>query len=183
VTAVPPSLTRSQFRAVATNATGSATSDAATLVVRTVVVDADGDGRADLAIFRPSNGTWYTRYSAQGYSTATAVQWGLPGDIPISGDFDGDGKIELTIFRPSNGTWYVRYSSLGYAPGSVATFQWGLPGDVPVPGDYDGDRKLDYAVYRPSTGQWFVLMSRSRFTTYFIRQWGLSTDVPLPPPR
>jgi subtilisin family serine protease len=107
ISSSPLSFNGTRYRAVATNSAGSATSNAATLIVRSVVVDADGDGRSDLAIFRPSTGTWFARYSAQGYGTATAAafQWGLPGDIPISGDFDGDGKIESTAppvgWRPS----------------------------------------------------------------------------------
>jgi len=93
--------------------------------------DLDGDSKTELTVFRPTNGTWYVRYSSLGYSLAgyDQVQWGLPGDIPIAGDFDGDGKTELAVWRPSNGTWYVRYSSLGYSLGGYNEFQWGLPGD------------------------------------------------------
>ena len=82
-------------------------------------------------MFRPVTGTWYIRYSSLGYgiANADAFQWGLPGDVPIAGDFDGDGKTELTIFRPANGTWYVRYSFFGYSIDSSGVFQWGLPGD------------------------------------------------------
>jgi hypothetical protein len=145
--------------------------------------DADGDGKSDIFVFRPSNGTWYTRYSAQGYSTATAgaFQWGLPGDIPISGDFDGDGKIELTIFRPSNGTWYIRYSTLGYSIASAGAFQWGLQGDVPIAADFDGDGKTEITVWRPSNGTWYVRYSSSGFNTgnAGVFQWGLPGDVPL----
>jgi hypothetical protein len=143
--------------------------------------DADGDGKSELFVFRPSNGTWYTRYSAQGYGDAEAFQWGLPGDIPISGDFDGDGKMELTVFRPANGTWYIRYSSFGYNTGNAGVFQWGLPGDLPVSADFDGDEKTELAIYRPSNGTWYIRYSSLGYNvgTAGVFQWGLPGDVPL----
>ena len=110
-----------------------------------------------LAVWRPSEGSWYVLGRPR-------VQWGLPGDIPVPGDYDGNGETDLAVWRPSSGTWYI--------PGR-SPIQWGLPGDIPVPGDYDGNGKTDIAVWRPSNGIWYV-RGRPRV------QWGLPGDIPVP---
>ena len=50
-----------------------------------MAVDFDGDGKTDLTIFRPSNGSWYIRYAARGFSAVSydIFQFGLPGDIMV----------------------------------------------------------------------------------------------------
>ena len=58
--------------------------------------DFDGDGKADVSVFRPSNGNWYLNNSQAGFS---AAQWGLSSDIIVPGDYDGDGKTDFTVRR------------------------------------------------------------------------------------
>jgi hypothetical protein len=148
-----------------------------------VPADYDGDGFAELAVWRPSNGLWFLRMSSNAYNTSHAqvYQWGLPGDRPIVGDFDGDGRADLCVWRPSDGAWYIVYSSSGYHPALMTRVQWGLSGDVPVSGDYDGDGRTDLAVWRPSSGFWYILFSSRFYDPRFanIFQWGLPGDVPL----
>ena len=145
--------------------------------------DFDGDGRADLVVFRPSAGHWLLRKSASGYSyydTATYT-FGTGTDKPVAGDYDGDGKTDLAVWRPSTAEWLIRLSSAGYTASSQLTYQWGIPTDIPVVADFDGDGRRDLVVYRPASGEWFVRFSALSYSyNYAVYQWGGPGDVPMP---
>jgi hypothetical protein len=72
-----------------------------------------------VASFTPGSGLWHI-------ANQDDRQWGLPGDVPVPGDYDADGTTEVAVYRPSNGVWFIR---------NGATVQWGLPasGEVPAP--------------------------------------------------
>ena len=133
---------------------------------RSVLYDFDGDGRADVSVYRPTDGTWYLSNSREGFA---GIAFGLPTDKPVAADYDGDGKTDAAVYR--DGNWYLQRTSYGFAG-----INFGLPTDIPAPADYDGDGRAEIAVFRPSNGTWyFYNLANNAFSA---EQFGMYGDKP-----
>jgi uncharacterized delta-60 repeat protein len=144
-------------------------SDSNTIGSRTPF-DFDGDGRADISVFRPGTNIWYHLFS--GNSSIGVKQFGSAGDIIAPADYDGDAKTDFGVFRPSTGQWWYLASSNN----TVGIIPWGLPGDLPLPANFDGDGKADLIVYRPSNNSWIRRGSAGQSSTI---RFGIAEDIPL----
>ncbi len=59
------------------------------------------------------------------------IPFGIPGDIPVIGDWNSDGHADLGVVR--NGVWYLA-TSLS-APVATTVLAYGAPTDIPLAWD------------------------------------------------
>jgi subtilisin-like proprotein convertase family protein len=153
------------------------------------VGDFDGDGRSDIAVFRPSSdlvlgaSQWFILPSGPNDLSFSQKLGGYPilfgeagVDQPVPGDYDGDGRSDIATYRPSTSEWFFLRSSLPLEQAGMSVL-FGTPGDIPAPADYDGDGITDLVSYRPSAGLWTIRQSTD--TQDVLRDFGTDGDVPV----
>jgi hypothetical protein len=147
-----------------------ATRSSANCTDRPLAGDWDGDGRADIGLYRntPTASVVYTRPA----SGATAYRWGTAGDVPVSGDWDGDGTTQVGVRPLGSSTWVLR----GRYGNAVSVRGVGLASDLPVTGDWDGDGRTDLGYYRSATHTFYL---RSLHGTITAVPWGSTGDQPV----
>jgi Tol biopolymer transport system component len=102
--------------------------------------------KTQVAAIDPARGVWYL-------NTASGVvnfPYGLPGWLPVSGDWTGTGRTQVGAIDPGTFTWYLNTA------GGVVHFPYGLPGWKPVTGDWTGTGKTQVGAVDPTTNIWYL---------------------------
>ena len=109
-----------------------------------VVGDWTGNGTTNIGVFR--NGQWFLDLDGSGtwgstdaiYSSGgSTYTFGIPGDIPVTGDWNGSGTTKIGVVRGN--TWFLDMNGNGsWDEGIDASYSFGIPGDTPVTGDWTG---------------------------------------------
>jgi uncharacterized repeat protein (TIGR01451 family) len=174
--------------------------------------DWSGTGTAKIGLYRPSTGAWFLDYNGNGVYDGPAVDrqyqyGGLPGDIPVVGDWNGSGFSKVGIFRQGF-LWILTTTGTGTFSSSDAVFGFGgLTGcvtlpypynvepagscDIPVVGDWNGSGSSKVGVFRavPGTSQPFLWVLDTAGSRAFVASGpnrsevfafgGVAGDIPL----
>ncbi len=131
-------------------------------------------------VYRAGTGAFYLRsVNTAGPNDIPAVQYGVPGDVPLVGDWNGDGITTVGVFRASEAAWYLRNSNVS-GVADIPRFVFGLSGDVPVVGDWNGDGTDTVGVYRPSSSTFYLRNSNTTGVSDLPPiPYGIGGDVPV----
>lgn len=103
---------------------------------------------ADEPIFvDPETARWQVEHIDATFST---FYFGLPGDVPLFGDWDCDGIDSAGMWRSDTGLMYLQDDATGVAKERLFI---GQEGHIPLAGDWNGDGCDTVGLYAPATGR------------------------------
>jgi hypothetical protein len=131
-----------------------------------------------------SGTSWQLRNSLSGGAAQSTFEYGLPGDVPIMGDFSNSGVRTAAMVRGTRHgvagsddrlTWYIRQIEGAGDPELIV--EYGRAGDLPVVGDWNGNGVHTIGVVRGN--RWLLRNSNSSGDQDYDFIFGEPGDVPV----
>jgi len=160
-----------------------------------VVGDWNNDGFDDMGVVRQELTevsttqeylVWYLDTDGDSDVELGPYVFGLPGDIPVVGDWDKNGVDDPGVVRSVNGqlVWYFDTAPNASNGNAEFSLTFGTAGSIPVAGDWDGDGYTDPGyVTRTSTSlEWRIQNQVNgvlRTTPYPVTTFGSRNMVPV----
>jgi lysophospholipase L1-like esterase len=126
---------------------------------------------AGVGLFDSGSGRWHLRDANGGTSS---FFYGIPGDVPLFGDWDCDGDDTVGMYRAADGFVYLRNSN-DFGTADVQFF-YGQSGDIPIVGDWNGNGCDTLAIYR--NGSVFLSNQLSTANADKVFAFGVPGDKP-----
>ncbi len=154
-------------RLTATNSAGSSTAPCY------ITVSSPIPTTSTIGIYRTGN-FYLASNNTNGGGSVNAFNFGMTGDVPVTGDWNGDGISTVGIFR-----YGIFYLATRNTPGggTVNAYSYGQTGDKPIAGDWNGDGKTEVGFFR--NGMFYLMSSTGGTYDSFNYGYGLTDDKPI----
>jgi uncharacterized protein YbaR (Trm112 family) len=132
--------------------------------------------------YNPIDSRWYQINENAFGVPVSFFRWsiGIPGVIPLVGDWDGDGEDTPGFYNPADSRWYqINENSFG-AP--VSFFRWsiGIPGVIPLVGDWDGDGDDTPGFFNPADNRWYQINENAFGAPVSFFRWSIGIPGAVP---
>jgi hypothetical protein len=147
--------------------------------------DFNGNGFADLAVFRRDSARWFLRSTGigppivEGQPVPLEFNFGSTNAVPMVGRWHASPEDDFVVWHPDTKSFHMFGKNFPFS-GTTSNQIGDVNAEyIPVPADYDGDGLLDTAIFSPNTAEWYAYLSGGELWDP-PRQMGAPGDLPMP---